>query len=87
MHSILALTTPPEQLSKICSLIQAVSYRVPCLVTHMVQYAPHGLLYPLCPRCKTGMDREYANFCDRCGQKLCWDKIDDAEILISHTPK
>ena len=77
------LTELPEQTRRIPFLLHAVSYRIAVPVTHMVQYSAHGTCYPLCPRCKTGMDREYASFCDRCGQKLNWDKIEDAKIMVA----
>lgn len=31
-----------------------------------------GAAYPMCPRCRVTLEREYQNFCDRCGQKLKW---------------
>lgn len=31
-----------------------------------------GAAYPMCPRCRITLEREYQNFCDRCGQKLKW---------------
>lgn len=71
----------PEQGSGIRFLICAVSYRIPLPVTRMVRYPMHGYCYPLCPRCGKGMEREYMNFCDRCGQKLSWDRFENAEIL------
>lgn len=77
------LTKPPEQTHRIRFLLYAVSYRIAFPVTQMVQYTSRGSCYPVCPRCKISMDREYTSFCDRCGQKLNWDKIDDAEILIA----
>ena len=30
--------------------------------------------YPICPRCRTSLEREYQSFCDRCGQALSWKK-------------
>lgn len=35
--------------------------------------------YYLCPRCRVTMEREYQSFCDRCGQRLGWEKIDNAK--------
>lgn len=34
-----------------------------------------GWTYPVCPRCKITMEREYQNFCDRCGQRLDWSRF------------
>jgi len=28
--------------------------------------------YPVCPKCGVTLEREYQNFCDRCGQALAW---------------
>ena len=37
--------------------------------------------YPVCPRCKHTMEREYMAFCDRCGQKLSWDNYEQAAVI------
>ena len=29
-------------------------------------------LFPVCPRCRNTMERDYQSFCDRCGQCLEW---------------
>ena len=62
-------------------LMRAASYRLGRPVTKMVQYSAQGSCYPVCPRCKRGMEREYANYCDRCGQKLIWPNLDNIEII------
>lgn len=41
-----------------------------------------GDAYPLCPRCRIPLDREYQRFCDRCGQRLEWKDYDRARILV-----
>ena len=33
--------------------------------------------FPVCPRCRTPLEREYQAFCDRCGQKLGWEKYEE----------
>ena len=38
--------------------------------------------YPLCPRCKLTLDREYQRFCDRCGQRLDWSRYDKAIVTL-----
>ena len=83
MRLMQSLTELPEQTHRFPFLLHAASYRIAVPVTQMVQYSARGTCYPLCPRCITGMDRDYASFCDRCGQKLNWDKIDDAKILLA----
>lgn len=51
----------------------ALSYRLPMLVTEIFIYCDR-YEYPVCPRCKTTLEREYQFFCDRCGQALDWKK-------------
>lgn len=59
--------------------IDALTYRVPLHVTKVMAYA--NTTYPVCPRCTTSLDREYMNFCDRCGQKLSWTFFKYAQII------
>ncbi len=59
--------------------LDAVTYRVPLLVTKVIAYA--NTTYPVCPRCAMSLDREYMNFCDRCGQKLNWTLFENAQII------
>ena len=49
----------------------AVAYRIPMRVTTIFVYR-NGNAYPLCPNCKITLEREYQNYCDRCGQALDW---------------
>lgn len=58
----------------------AVGYRAPMEVTHILKL-PGGCYYPVCPRCKSSVDREYMRYCDRCGQKLGWKRIKEAIIV------
>lgn len=37
--------------------------------------------YYVCPNCKTTLDREFAAFCDRCGQRLDWRRCEKARII------
>ena len=64
-------------------LIDAVSCRIPRPVTKIVQYPTYGYCYPLCPRCQRSLEREYMNFCDRCGQKLSWNGLDHAVTVAA----
>ena len=80
------LIKQPEHIHSIHSLIHAASYRIALPVTQMVKYPTRGYCYPICPRCKRSMDREYVSFCDRCGQKLDWGDIDNAQILTAPLP-
>lgn len=83
MHLKLPSIRLPEQDQRIGFFIDAASYRVARPVTKLVRYPMHGYCYPLCPRCKKCMEREYVSYCDRCGQKLNWDKIEEAVILTA----
>lgn len=83
MHLIQPSIRLPEQKRSLRILLHAASYRVPLPVTQIVQYAADEPCYPVCPRCKRGMDREYMSFCDRCGQKMNWKYFDNAKILTA----
>lgn len=62
--------------------VAAVLYRVPFPVTKVL-LLPNGNNYPVCPRCGCTIDREYMNFCDRCGQKLSWELFDYAHTVVT----
>lgn len=55
-----------------------VSYRLPMPVVEIRLY--HDAGYPVCPRCNSSFDREYTQFCDRCGQRLSWGLFSFAVI-------
>ena len=65
------------------AFISAFRYRLPLPVKEVMEFAS-GDIYPICPRCECTMDREYMRFCDRCGQMLNWEALDDAHIV--HPP-
>lgn len=50
---------------------EAGSYRSPLPVTESHSF-PDGN-YPICPRCRLTLPREYMRYCDRCGQRLSWN--------------
>jgi hypothetical protein len=83
MHLKLPFTKPLEQAYGFSILVTAVSYRIAMPVTKIVQYGSGGYAYPVCPRCRQSMDREYMSYCDRCGQKLSWEQLDNATILMA----
>ena len=62
----------------------ALSYRDPMPVTAVRYYSscPEMFSYPICPRCKQPMEREYQSFCDHCGQKLDWSQLSKAVVVI-----
>ena len=61
-------------------ITEAVSYRVSRPVVKYIRYHS-GDVYPVCPRCNCGLDREYTAFCDRCGQRLGWYAINYADVV------
>ena len=52
-------------------ILDSLSYRLPCFVTKAKQLTS-GYYYAICPRCNITLERDYANYCDRCGQHLSW---------------
>ena len=42
----------------------------------------NGDMYPLCPRCGHLLEREYMRFCDNCGQRLGWEGLTHAKIIL-----
>ena len=61
----------------------ALSYRHKLRITAVRAYKSHfGLTsFPVCPRCKKTMEREYQSYCDRCGQALLWKGFAKGKIL------
>lgn len=70
-----------DEITLLDILLDAVSYRVELPVTKFVYYCSMGSGYPLCPRCDMTIEREYMQYCDRCGQKLGWDHWEEAEKI------
>ena len=62
----------------------AMSYRLPLSIKEKYVLANHDS-YPICPRCNISLDREYVQYCDRCGQHLDWRDYNKATIC--RTPK
>ena len=48
------------------------SYRLKMPVKQIMVF-PDETGYAVCPKCHVTMEREYVNFCDRCGQRLGWN--------------
>ena len=59
------------------------SYRVPMAVrtVRLIGSGPKASSYPICPKCGRTMDREYQNYCDRCGQALDWRYFKRARVM------
>lgn len=61
------------------------SYRRPMSVTEVFYYVDSLIgptTYPICPRCGMTMEREFQSFCDRCGQALKWNGLEQAVIRV-----
>lgn len=59
-----------------------LAFRTPAAVKEVFVF-PSGSSFPVCPRCKTTMEREYQKFCDRCGQKLDWSLYEWATVVTN----
>ena len=74
----------PNDLLITSAVQRELVYRRPMPVTQVrcYRYAAGLTGFPLCPRCKMAMEREYQNFCDRCGQRLDWGKYGQATLIL-----
>lgn len=61
--------------------VSEAAFRRPMAIVAIKQFGNEET-YPVCPRCRITMEREYQNFCDRCGQALDWRKYAHAGILL-----
>lgn len=55
-------------------------YRKALLVQELVVFSD-GACYYICPRCHITLDREFASYCDRCGQCLGWKGYKKVRIV------
>lgn len=72
----------PNQLLRID--LENNTFRTPMPVTEIHRYPPaHGSIsFPVCPRCKCDLDREYLAYCSYCGQCLSWEQFKNAIVVI-----
>lgn len=74
----------PNDLLGLATADEELSYRSAMQVVHFRQspFLPGTYTtFPVCPRCKGSMEREYQSYCDCCGQKLAWDCYHHASLL------
>lgn len=64
------------------ALFSMARYRVPMRVREVCRFYS-GDIYPICPRCGMTIEREYMSFCDRCGQRLGWERFDFTVIVAA----
>ena len=38
--------------------------------------------YPMCPSCGFGVEREYQNYCEVCGQRLLWNRFAKGQVTL-----
>lgn len=64
-------------------LLDPISYRRPMNVTEVSLFRDSlgETGYPVCPRCRITLEREFVAFCDRCGQHLGWQSYKYARII------
>ena len=63
---------------------EALSFREPRRVEKIIRIS-NEYCFPVCPRCQVSLEREYSNFCDRCGQKLSWTGFWKAKVISIDT--
>lgn len=60
-------------------LTDAESYRTPMIVCEIMAFGTCS--FAVCPRCRVSLEREYQNYCDRCGQALKWSRYRYARVV------
>lgn len=81
MHLKLDLIKWRNKSNSVGFIMGAATYRLARPVTKVIHLASSEDTYPVCPRCRISMDREYISFCDRCGQKLSWEHWGQGQII------
>lgn len=63
------------------------SYRTPMKIIESKKFPVYKdtSIYYVCPRCKITLEREFMNFCDRCGQCLDWKGYRKAKVIPNGT--
>ena len=51
-------------------------------VTAVKYYGKETAGYPLCPCCDFGVEREYQNYCEACGQRLLWNQFAKGNVTV-----
>ena len=53
---------PPSSVMSVLAVAEALTYRQPLEVTHMLLFE-NGDCFPVCPKCGITLDREYMSYC------------------------
>lgn len=63
---------------------QEPTFRAPMYVTQVrcFRWLCGIVSFPVCPRCRVTLEREYQAFCDRCGQCLSWKNFSKATVSL-----
>lgn len=64
--------------------LDELSFRIPMLVTeiHIFPLMKGTPSFPICPQCGRLLEREYMDYCSRCGQCLSWKSFKNALIVV-----
>lgn len=78
-HICIGFKLTPNALLDIPAPEKELAFRVPMPVTevHLLGNFP----FPVCPKCKCTLEREYTAYCDRCGQRLDWNNFHNATTI------
>lgn len=82
-----AFDRTPNELLGFSTTDEELSYRVTSQVRHYRRQPSFHCscsTFPVCPRCRCNLEREYQSFCDRCGQKLGWDYFRYATLMLEN---
>ena len=75
------LNMTPDELLLSSETQEQLSYRIPKEVIDARLYRDIAFsadtYFSICPKCNTTLERDYQNFCDRCGQRLSWNLYPD----------
>ena len=61
-------------------LMHLAEYRTELPVREVMVFSD-GYAYYVCPRCRITLEREFAAYCDRCGQRLGWKDYKKARVI------
>jgi len=71
------------KIPRLSEIFPALTYRWPMRVWQLMVFsnARNEDSYYVCPRCGITMEREFMDYCDRCGQCLDWTMHAQAKVI------